>query len=238
MTWSKLSDDYSDDCWGLSDAAFRLHTEAIVWSNRKLLDLRIPRDDLRRFKCPEAVQELLDHGFWTDFGSYFEILHHSDYQRSREAVLATQSRSRTNGSKGGRPKKREIWQGNKTQQQTPNETPKKSQQETQQVSKVSTPSRPENAKTPGITGEQNPAANLIANPKGLAFNRSSSTEGSLENDPWLNRAPASGARSVESDPSLCANSPHCDGRLTDAAIGRGELVCNQCKALDRAGVAS
>lgn len=25
MTWTKLSDDFSDDCWRLSDAAWRLH---------------------------------------------------------------------------------------------------------------------------------------------------------------------------------------------------------------------
>ncbi|MGC7224587.1 hypothetical protein RBA13_22790, partial [Mycobacteroides abscessus subsp. massiliense] len=42
MTWTKLSDDYGDDCWRLSDAAFRTHTEGLCWSNRKLLDLVIP----------------------------------------------------------------------------------------------------------------------------------------------------------------------------------------------------
>ncbi len=29
MTWTKLSDDFSDDCWTLSDQAFRLHTEGL-----------------------------------------------------------------------------------------------------------------------------------------------------------------------------------------------------------------
>jgi hypothetical protein len=42
MTWAKLSDDFTDDCWTLSDGAFRLHVEGLVWSNRKLLDLVIP----------------------------------------------------------------------------------------------------------------------------------------------------------------------------------------------------
>lgn len=106
MTWSKLSDDYSDDCWTLSDAAFRLHTEGLIWSNRKLLDCILPKDDLRRFaKRPDAVQELLDKGFWqesTDGTSYI-IRHHAQYQRDREAVIAQQDANRTNGKKGGRP---------------------------------------------------------------------------------------------------------------------------------------
>ncbi len=67
MSWAKLSDDYSDDCWTLSDEAFRLHTEALVWNGRKLLDCRVPKDDLRRFaKHPEAAAELLAVGWWTE----------------------------------------------------------------------------------------------------------------------------------------------------------------------------
>lgn len=105
MTWSKLSDDYSDDTWTLSDAAFRLHTEGLVWSNRKLLDCTIPKDDLRRFaKTPEAVQELLEAGFWQDLGTCYLISHHAQYQRSRAAVIAQQEANQKNGSKGGRPK--------------------------------------------------------------------------------------------------------------------------------------
>ncbi len=49
MTWSKLSDDFPDDCWTLLDGAFRLHVEGLCWSNRKLLDCRIPNGHLRRF---------------------------------------------------------------------------------------------------------------------------------------------------------------------------------------------
>ena len=67
MTWTKLSDDFPDDCWTLSDAAFRLHVEGLAWSNRKLLDLRLPKDNLSRWaKHPEAVDELVANGYWTD----------------------------------------------------------------------------------------------------------------------------------------------------------------------------
>lgn len=106
MTWSKFSDDFSDDCWTLSDAAFRLHTEGLIWSNRKLLDCRIPKDDLRRFaKRPEAVEELLAVGWWTNDLDAYWIRHHAGYQRSREAVLAQQQVNAANGKRGGRPRK-------------------------------------------------------------------------------------------------------------------------------------
>ncbi len=104
MTWTKLSDDYSDDCWELSDAAYRLHTEGLTWSNRKLLDGRLPKDDVRRWaKRPEAADELVACGWWEDHGDEYQIVHHACYQRTREQVLAQQQRSRGNGQRGGRP---------------------------------------------------------------------------------------------------------------------------------------
>lgn len=105
MTWTKLSDDYSDDCWELSDAAYRLHTEGLVWSNRKLLDCRLPKDDIRRWaKRPDAVDELVACGWWSDDGDAYVIVHHAVYQRARQAVLAQQDANQKNGQRGGRPK--------------------------------------------------------------------------------------------------------------------------------------
>ena len=103
MTWTKLSDDFSDDCWTLSDAAFRLHVEGLVWNNRKLLDLRLPLEDVRRFKRSEVVQELLDGGWWRRDGDVYVIQHHAAYQRARAAVIAQQTANAKNGRKGGRP---------------------------------------------------------------------------------------------------------------------------------------
>jgi hypothetical protein len=105
VTWTKLSDDFSDDCWRLSDAAFRLHVEGLVWANRKLVDLRLAKDDMVRWaKRPGAVDELLAAGWWRDSGDHYEIVHHGVYQRSREAILKQQEANQRNGAKGGRPK--------------------------------------------------------------------------------------------------------------------------------------
>jgi hypothetical protein len=109
MTWTKLSDDYSDDCWTLSDAAFRLHTEGLIWSNRKLLNLRLAKDEIRRWAtCSNGdimvtLNELVDCGWWVDDGDAYVIVHHGAYQRTSEQVLKQQERSRINGKAGGRP---------------------------------------------------------------------------------------------------------------------------------------
>ena len=119
MTWTKLSDDYTDDCWTLSDAAYRMHSEGLVWSNRKLLDLRIPKDDLPRFSRngnAQTAAELIAHGFWTDEGDHWQIRHHAAYQRTKAEVVKQQEANARNGAKGGRPRKapREVWDGAET----------------------------------------------------------------------------------------------------------------------------
>lgn len=105
MTWSKLSDDFADDCDTLSDAAFRLHVEGLIWSNRKLLDCRLPKHRLARFTTtPGAIGELLACGWWTDDGDAYVIRHHATYQRTREQVLKRQAVNVANGRRGGRPR--------------------------------------------------------------------------------------------------------------------------------------
>jgi hypothetical protein len=106
VTWTKLSDDYTDDCWTLSDGAFRLHTELHVWSNRKLLDCRVPIADLARAsRCPEFLPELVEKGYASCDGETVTIRHHAIYQRTREQQIGIQERNQENGAKGGRPPK-------------------------------------------------------------------------------------------------------------------------------------
>ncbi len=101
MSWAKLSDDYGDDCWTLSDAAFRLHVDGLCWSNRKLLDLRIPKADLPRVsRRPEAAAELVAVGWWSDEGGAYTIRHHACYQRAAEDVLRQQEVNKANRAKG------------------------------------------------------------------------------------------------------------------------------------------
>jgi hypothetical protein len=111
MTWTKLSDDFTDDTWTLSDAAARMHVDGLVWSNRKLLDLHIPKVDLPRFaKTPSAVTELLEGGWWHEDDEHYVIDHHARYQRLREAVIKQQTVNKENRAKRGQgtPAAREV----------------------------------------------------------------------------------------------------------------------------------
>ncbi|SLF30401.1 Uncharacterised protein [Mycobacteroides abscessus subsp. bolletii] len=104
MTWTKISDDYGDDCWRLSDAAFRTHTEGLCWSNRKLLDLVIPKSEVSRFaKNPHAVRELVAEGYWQERGDNYVIFHHGKYQRQRDKVINQQRANKANRAKRGKP---------------------------------------------------------------------------------------------------------------------------------------
>jgi hypothetical protein len=103
MTWTKLSDDYTDETETLSDGGFRMLTELLVWSNRKLLDCVIPLRDLRRFaKNPDAIREVLDGGWAELDGDNVVIKYHAVYQRKRESVLHQQQVNRKNRAKVGK----------------------------------------------------------------------------------------------------------------------------------------
>ena len=109
MTWTKLSDDFTDDCWELSDGAHRLHIEALVWSNRKLLDCRISKEVMARWAKhpePQFISELLDCGWWRDDDDAYVIIHHSVYQRTREQVVRQQTVNRAAGKRSGRERAR------------------------------------------------------------------------------------------------------------------------------------
>lgn len=105
MTWTKLSDDFADDCDQLSSDAFRLHVEGLVRSNRKLLDLRLDKTQMPRWVwnvglADIAVKELVAAGWWIDEGDHYVIRHHACYQRTREQVLKQQEVNRANRAKG------------------------------------------------------------------------------------------------------------------------------------------
>lgn len=101
MTWTKLGDEYTDHCWKLSDAAFRLHTDALVWSNRRHLDGILAKADILRWaRTPEAVGELLACGFWAVDGASYRIVYHLGWQRTAEQWLRQSEANKANRAKG------------------------------------------------------------------------------------------------------------------------------------------
>ena len=108
MTWTKLGDEFADECWTLSDAAFRLHVEGLGWSNRKLTDGQLAKDDMHRWaRHPDAAEELVSIGWWQDHGEHYVIIHHLGYQRTREEVSHQSLQNKRNRAKGkARPVKR------------------------------------------------------------------------------------------------------------------------------------
>jgi hypothetical protein len=86
MTWTKQSDDFGDQCAhaGLSDAAFRLHIEGLLWTLRRETGGLISRRDLARLSDvanpASALAELLAVGFWLVHGDGWRIDHHMAHQ--------------------------------------------------------------------------------------------------------------------------------------------------------------
>jgi hypothetical protein len=101
MSWTKLGDEFADECWTLSDPAFRLHVEGHVWSNLKSCDGKLAKDDMVRWaKRLEAAEELVAKGWWEDHGDHYVIIHHIGYQRTAEQVANQSKINADNRAKG------------------------------------------------------------------------------------------------------------------------------------------
>ena len=78
MTWTKLTDDYGDQHAQLSDAAFRTHTEGLLWVMRRERGARFPKRELRRFaetpQPEDAAAELVVANLWADHGTEYEVV--------------------------------------------------------------------------------------------------------------------------------------------------------------------
>lgn len=107
MPWVRFDDTYpvNRKVGGLSDAAFRLHTEAIFWCARELTDGRIARDELKQVsgiaRADRHVPELVRRGVWVETGQGWEIHDYLVYQPTREKVLADREQKRAAGRAGG-----------------------------------------------------------------------------------------------------------------------------------------
>ena len=92
MTWTKIGDEFPAAARNLSDAAFRTHMESLCWSNSRLLDLMIPKHEVRRFAetadPATAVEELVAKGWWQDCGDagYNIGCRFADWQLDRAVI--------------------------------------------------------------------------------------------------------------------------------------------------------
>ena len=90
MTWTKLSDDYTDQCAQLSDAAFRTHTEGLVWVMRRETGGYLSRRDVLRLAeskhAEMAVTELVSVGWWTIENDGYRIVHHMEHQPEPDLI--------------------------------------------------------------------------------------------------------------------------------------------------------
>lgn len=89
MTWARLDDGFGEHpkVVGLSDAAYRLHVNAICYSARNLTDGVVPVGALRSLgKTGKSVTELTTCGLWEPGDGGYLIHDYLDYNPSREQV--------------------------------------------------------------------------------------------------------------------------------------------------------
>lgn len=103
MTWSKFGTEYRDECAeaGLSDAAFRTHTEALMYLyGIESGDMHVKRQLVRKWAGSDnyqaAVSELVAAGFWNTAGNDWQVVHHGDVFRQS---LAAQQKKRVTEKK-------------------------------------------------------------------------------------------------------------------------------------------
>jgi hypothetical protein len=86
MTWTKLGDEFADECArvGLSDAAFRTHVEGLSWTMRRETAGYLDKIDMRKAiettNAASAVAELLAVGFWEQTEHGYLVHHHMEHQ--------------------------------------------------------------------------------------------------------------------------------------------------------------
>jgi hypothetical protein len=108
MTWTKIGDEYSAQSWVLSDAAYRLQTDALIWSNTKYTDGRLDKGEMylwAKTQDPDVIAELLARHSWEDRGDHYQIILFMAWQKTSEEWLHQSAVNAVNGRKGGRPPK-------------------------------------------------------------------------------------------------------------------------------------
>jgi hypothetical protein len=91
MTWTKLGDEFGPESGELTNGEFRTHVEALVYSNWRLLDLYVPKSEVRRFAgsadAAADVDGLVAKGWWKDACDAWYIgVRFPEWQRNRSQV--------------------------------------------------------------------------------------------------------------------------------------------------------
>jgi hypothetical protein len=107
MPWVRFDDQFPihRKVKGLTDAEYRLHTEAIFWCARNMTDGRIARYELRDVSGiarPERhLTALVMRGLWVETDDGWLIHDYLGYQPSRAKVLADRAKKAAAGRVGG-----------------------------------------------------------------------------------------------------------------------------------------
>jgi len=91
VTWTKLGDEFGPESADLTDAEYRTHVEALVYSSWRLLDLHVPKSEVRRFAGSPAAEAAVDglvvKGWWEDRGDAWYIgVRFPEWQQERAQV--------------------------------------------------------------------------------------------------------------------------------------------------------
>ena len=98
MTWTKFGDEYPAEASELTDAEWRTHGEALMWSNSRLLDFHIPKKHVRRFAETDedidtVIAGLVARKWWRDDGAtWFIGIIHPEWQRDADEVRAIRAK--------------------------------------------------------------------------------------------------------------------------------------------------
>jgi hypothetical protein len=96
--WVKLGDEFVDDAADLPDAAVRTFIEMLAWSNRRGLDLIVPKRDLRRFafseNAEEAIAELISTGWLISDEHTWQIVYRPEWQKTAQWVETRRANNR------------------------------------------------------------------------------------------------------------------------------------------------
>jgi hypothetical protein len=107
MPWVRFDDQFPihRKVKGLTDAEFRLHTEAIFWCARNLTDGYVARDELRDVsgisKPERHLAALVRRGLWVEAEGGWLIHDYLTYQPARAKVMQTREARAEAGRRGG-----------------------------------------------------------------------------------------------------------------------------------------